>query len=129
MWNGASWTEPQVYGTNSVLTSVSCPTTSFCVAVDSTGEAIRWDGGRWSGPQRVESSSAAFGGPSVTGVSCSTGKFCVAVDTAGMAFVWNGSRWSAPEVADPGHSLTSVSCAASIFCVAVDKEGYGLVRT
>ena len=105
MWNGSSWTEPQVFGTTSDLTSVSCPTTTFCAAVDSTGDAIHWDGAKWSAPQRVESSSAEFGGPSVTGVSCSSADFCVAVDSAGMAFVWNGSRWSAPEAADPGHSL------------------------
>ena len=128
IWNGSSWTEPQVYGTTSVLTGVSCPIPSFCMAVDSTGESLRWDGRTWSGPLPVETSSSTFGGPAMAGVSCPSASFCIAVDSAGMAFRWNGRRWSAPESVDPGQALTAVSCTNPAFCVSTDKQGFVLVR-
>ena len=130
IWNGSEWTRPQVYGTTSSLNSVSCPTVTFCAAVDSTGQAIEYNGSTWAGPQNLESvSSSLFGGPSLTGVSCTSASFCIAVDTTGKAFTWNGTAWSAGVEADPGHAFTAISCSAQTVCTATDKQGYALTHT
>jgi hypothetical protein len=39
-YNGASWSSPKVIDPSGVLTSVSCPTARFCVAVDYAGKVI-----------------------------------------------------------------------------------------
>jgi hypothetical protein len=128
MWNGSSWTEPQQFGTTSVLQAVSCPVPTFCAAVDTTGETIIWNGTKWSGPESLEGSSA-LGTPSLSGVSCSSTSFCVAVDSGGRAFTWSGRTWSAADLVDTGHALTAVSCTNLTFCVATDKQGFALTRT
>ena len=33
--------------------SVSCPSSSFCMAVDTLGQALKYTGGSWSAPVRV----------------------------------------------------------------------------
>jgi len=105
--------------------SVSCPTATFCMAVDESGNnALEWHGASWSPPASIDP-----GGDRVelTSVSCPTVSFCVAVDTLGRILSWNGSRWSAPLAADPrGAGLESVSCPTAAFCVAVDGNGNGL---
>ncbi len=129
VWNGSSWTQPQVYGTTSTLTDVSCPLASFSAAVDSTGEAIVWNGSRWSAASHLESGSTAFSGPSLTGVSCTGASFCMAVDGGGRVFTWSGRSWSAPVSVAPGHAFTAVSCTTPSFCVVTDKQGFVSTRT
>jgi hypothetical protein len=128
-WNGSSWTEPQVYGTSSVLVGVSCPYASFCAAVDSAGQAITWNGSHWTGPTAIAAGASPIGGPSFSGVSCSGAAFCLAVASTGSAYVFNGKSWSQAEIADPGHALTAVACTKTVFCMATDQQGYAVVRT
>ena len=88
-WNGASFsapasiaTEPPLSGTDaSGLTSVSCPTTTFCRAVDSLGRVFGWNGTAWSAGTLIDN------GHALTSVSCPTVSYCVAVDRSGNAFV------------------------------------------
>ena len=129
VWNGTSWTQPQVYGTTSTLTDVSCPIAAFCVAVDSTGEAIEWNGSSWSHPVNLESSASVFSGPTLTGVSCTGPSFCMAVDGAGRVFTWSGRSWSRPVTVAPGHAFTAVSCTTRAFCVVTDGRGFVSTRT
>jgi hypothetical protein len=102
-------------------TSVSCPSTRFCMAVLGSGYAAMYDGTRWSRPARLSSSA---GQPD--SVSCPTVSFCLAVDARdSSALVFNGSTWrSAPRISDPVPSaqtgMASVSCASASFCAAVD---------
>ena len=37
-----------------VLSSVSCPTASFCAAADSSGNAFIYDGSSWSSPDSID---------------------------------------------------------------------------
>jgi hypothetical protein len=105
--------------------SVSCPTATFCMAVDESGNnVLTWNGASWSRPASIDP-----GGDRVelTSLSCPTAAFCVAVDTLGRILGWDGGRWSAPLAADPhGAGLESVSCPTTGFCVAVDGNGNGL---
>ena len=117
------WSAPQsIDPIGSGLTSVSCATASFCVAVDNSGNALTWNGSSWSTPQTIDSKGILGGG--LATVSCPTTSFCQAFDGFGNAVTWNGSSWSTPQSIDPnGGGLTSVSCATVSFCVAVDFDG------
>jgi phage-related protein len=108
--------------------SVSCPTATFCMAVDESGNnALAWNGTSWSRPVTIDPDGDRV---ELTSVSCATPAFCAAVDTLGRAITWNGQRWSAPDEVDPhGAGLESVSCPTASFCEAVDGNGNGLTWT
>jgi hypothetical protein len=105
------------------MRSVSCPTATFCMAVDQSGNnALQWNGTSWSAPASTDP-----GGDKVelNSVSCASPSFCVAVDSLGRALVWDGSTWTGPHTIT-GIGLTSVSCSSSTSCVAVDGDGDAL---
>jgi hypothetical protein len=118
-----SWTTPVRIDNGSPLTSVSCVAALFCAAVDSSGDALTYNGSSWSAP-------ASIGATSLTSVSCVSALFCAAVDSSGDALTYNGSSWSTPVPIDngsySGNGLDSVSCASASFCVAVDGSGNAL---
>lgn len=120
-FDGSSWTEPQGYGASSNFTGVSCPSTSFCVAVTALGQALQYDGSSWSAPVQIEPAAPGAAGATPAGVSCSTASDCVVVDSAGDALTFDGT-WSAPKAIDPSRSLSAVSCAGGL-CMAVDDAG------
>lgn len=111
-WDGTSWTiatSPNVSGAAaSSLASLSCTSTSFCVA---GGEselegrrrplAIEWNGSSWA-QQKIE---AEAGPPALSyrlqDVSCSSTKFCETVGTIShgtearnLAYSYDGGGWS-----------------------------------
>jgi hypothetical protein len=109
------------------IADVSCPSSTFCVAVSAVGDASTFNGRSWSSPNPIDSESVTTGnGSGLTAVSCSSSTFCVAVDGSGDAVIFDGTRWSAPEPIDPSLGLTSVSCSAANFCVALDDIGDAL---
>jgi hypothetical protein len=114
-----SWSTPaRINSTN--LTSVSCPSTSFCVAVDWYGNYLTYNGSSWSAPASVGNEDY------LTSVSCASASFCAAVDLSGHSLTYNGSSWSTPTLLDTlgeDQYMYSVSCASSLFCVAVDTLG------
>jgi hypothetical protein len=124
-WNGSSWSQPQSVDSSSggFIFSISCPTTSFCVAGDSNGNVFDWNGSSWSQPQAIDPS-----GGGIYGVSCPTTSFCAMVDKDGNAFIWNGSSWSTPK--SLSSALSGVSCASATFCVATSTQSSsGVVYT
>jgi hypothetical protein len=138
----ASWTvvsSPNVSPTSSdALTSVSCPTASFCAAVGgSSGPLIEINQGTgWSISNAADTNPPSLGG--LAGVSCSSATFCMAVGYANVtpppsfgtfevpaAEIWNGLTWQLIPVPDNGPQaayrtdvLNSVSCVSPSFCAA-----------
>jgi hypothetical protein len=114
-----------------VLWAVSCPSDSFCVAVDGTGDVVlstdpTGGGSAWS-VVNVD------GGTKLTSVSCASESLCVAVDAAGNALsstdpLGGAGAWNVVP-ADPGHAFTSVSCTPAGLCVAVDNAGHAVTST
>jgi hypothetical protein len=111
------------------LPGVSCPTTSFCVAVDDQGSVVTspnpangsdaWKAARIDGHRRL------------TGVSCPSPSLCVAVDDAGRALSSirpAGGSWRSAHI-DGGNALTGVSCASISLCVAIDGERNAFVSS
>ena len=133
-WSAPALVDPPVAPATTHSVFVSCPSASFCAAVDYEGNALTFNGSSWSAPAKID--GTAYG---LTSVSCPSSSFCVAVDHGGNALTFNGSSWSAPRSIDAtGNVLTSVSCPSASFCVAVDLDfaawaahllGYGYAMT
>jgi hypothetical protein len=100
-WNGSSWRPvSRATGSPRALSSVSCLSRSFCLAVgalstDTLGE--RWNGRSWSRVKTVSPSGPGYDG--LSSVDCVTQSDCWAVGNAWM----NGSGGTAVEHFN-GHS-------------------------
>jgi hypothetical protein len=128
-----SWSSPSQIDPDSYLSSVSCPSASFCAAVEWThgtqpsgGNVLTYNGSSWSSPSDIDP------GNNLASVSCPSASFCVAVDDQGNFVTYNGSSWSSPSPVDQSDSdlalgLDSVSCPSASFCVAVSGENSAFV--
>ena len=104
------WTGPTPIDPSFSATALSCGSTSFCAALDSSGKAMQLKDGAWSLPASID-------GPNrLTAVSCASASFCMAVDSSGNALTFDGGSWGPPATVGP--ALTSVSCVSASFCVA-----------
>ena len=97
--------------------ALSCATPTFCVIIDSHGNAFQWRGGPVSGAQDVAN------GVPLEAVSCPTPTFCMALDDSGGAYTFDGTQWSSrTEIGAPSDKApTRLSCASSALCVAIDN--------
>jgi RHS repeat-associated protein len=123
-YNGTTnkWSSPASFDAAGAPEFVSCPSSSFCMAVDGSGNDLTWNGTIWSAATNFDGTNM------VTSVSCRASNFCIAVDDAGNAFTYNGS-WTQPKDIDGTRELTAVSCNSSGFCVAVDNHGNAVIRS
>lgn len=140
VWNGVSWTvatTPASSYPGGGLDGVSCPTSSFCLAVGSHGPvrsdsnsnkplAEAWNGTNWSMQDMV---LVAYGTYPLA-ASCTAADACTAVgwyniDKTGVAGPvplverLNGDRWTV--VQHPSgdvYTLTGVQCLSRSFCLA-----------
>ena len=124
MWDGRRWRSTETPPVTSAFTAVSCPTTTFCMAVDRLGQALRWNGRTWSAPDAVDPNG--LHGAALTAVSCPTATLCVAADDAGTVLTWSGEGWTPTDV-DSDLPLTGLSCPTPTYCVAVDRDGHAVI--
>lgn len=138
LWNGSSWTHVRVpvVSNGDQLNSVSCVTTSFCMAAgDGNGTLVEtWNGSAWSVIPSPDVSQEPVGDQAV-GVSCPSQGFCMLLDLfddgakQDMAtFSWDGTSWSALLTPNPGpdsNELSRVDCTSSVSCTAVGTEVLG----
>ena len=139
-WDGTSWTVDVAAmptgASEASFFGVSCPTTTFCLAV-----------GQYSDPAGAHLLAESFGAagwsvlPTVSpgpqplfwAVSCTSDTACLAVgDFAGsgygtaLAEVWDGSAWAVQAVPVPSTAvlteLVGISCTSSA-CAAVGRSG------
>jgi hypothetical protein len=133
--------------THSVLSGVSCASSSACTAVggsykegvffERTNEVALsevWNGSSWS-IQSVPKPTGAKG-ILLSGVSCTSSSACTAVgnynNASGtqvtLAERWNGTSWSVQTTPNPteakGSFLKGVSCSSSSACIAVGGYQY-----
>jgi hypothetical protein len=129
---GLVWTSPKVIDTSGgTLTGVSCPTTTFCMAVDTDGDAATFNGTSWTSFTPVAGSGNSF-----YGVSCASPTFCAVVGTdstrpdyaSDLAIIYDDGSWSAngsPSVG-LGETMTGISCARNTqFCEATGYYSNG----
>ena len=113
-YSGGKWQAPtELFGQNGAaahLTSVSCASTTFCMATGNM-HAYRFAGGTWARGVLVEKTNKLIS------ISCPSSTFCAVVDSAGNAFTYSGSAWSAPKhLSDT--AMVDVSCGAAGSCMA-----------
>lgn len=116
----------------SFVFGVSCPSPSFCAAVQAgkvwTSTNPTGGVGAWHSAELI----SGFGGP-LLGISCSSASMCVAVTVEGQIAssdepTGEASAWSIESV-DPRpaswntYGGSRVSCPSSSFCAAVDISG------
>ena len=120
-YDGARWSRPALLTSSAGQPdSVSCPTTSFCLAVDARdSSAFLFNGRTWRPAPGIDDPAPGTQ-PGMASVSCPSPGFCVAVDNGANAFTFNGTSWSPASVIDPGNQLSTVSCPGKSFCAAVD---------
>ncbi|HVX20115.1 MAG TPA: hypothetical protein VHB02_02070 [Acidimicrobiales bacterium] len=146
-WNGSAWTiVPSPTTGETDLTSVSCASSTFCVAVGTSFTASattvttvvdRWDGTTWSA-SRVPSAATTV--RLALGVSCTSATFCMLVGvqfgvtgvtgttlTLGtFSLRWDGTSWTTVATPKQGPTILrvtlAVSCANPSVCTAVGAQ-------
>ena len=110
------------------LANVSCPSPTFCVAIDNVGNLLTSTNPDGSPPAWAATNDLGSG---LTSVSCGSASFCAAVDDGGLFMSTNpagGATWTATQAADDGY-LLAVSCPSPRLCVAVDDRGHVVTST
>ncbi|HEY4929380.1 MAG TPA: hypothetical protein VIH95_09550 [Acidimicrobiales bacterium] len=105
----------------SSIYGVSCTSSSFCQAVDESGNAIGWNGATWSKPRPVTP------GNTLDSVSCASPTFCMTLADQ-RAVVFNGTAWTISSAAglapsSPTGGEYRVSCTSPTFCASVNTAG------
>jgi hypothetical protein len=107
-----AWSAPVHVDTAGAITSLSCPATSFCAAVDNARNLLTSDPASPTWPATGTDTAAPLS------VSCGSSSFCAVGDSGGSAVSYRNGSWGA-RVAPPGQSfaINAVSCTSSIFCL------------
>jgi hypothetical protein len=129
VWNGTVWGAAQVLeSTGAIETGLSCTSTTFCVATDTSDFALTFNGTTWT-----PTATRLTGVDSVNDlfyVSC-VGTFCLAssFQSADTLTTSDGSTWT------PGTNIKTAnggfgaggptSCATASMCAIVDLSGNG----
>jgi hypothetical protein len=118
-----SWSKGTFIASNDggALTGVSCPSVSFCVAVDSAGSAIEYSGGSWLTPNGIASPNA------LVSVSCLNSIFCTAIDSGGTTYTFASGSWSQGDPHQLGTGVVGAVCTAGTTCFSADTDGGGRV--
>jgi len=147
-WDGSSWAiepNPDAHEAGVALNSVSCSSSSTCIAVGSMGgnspvpTAERWDGTSWTTLSVPAPASAPQG--ALGSVSCTSASDCIAVGGVGngtnlsnslgtLAEQWKGTTWriqASPTSQLAGYGLSAVSCSAPSSCTAVGVTNTGML--
>ena len=109
------------------ITGISCPTSTWCMAVDDAGNIMNFANGIWSAPQLVDTGAdVQVGQGEFDGVSCPTTAFCLAVSyDNGVSYYTNGT-WSATAFTSLGTTdFSGVSCQSSTYCLASSLHADG----
>ncbi|MET0306588.1 MAG: fibronectin type III domain-containing protein [Solirubrobacterales bacterium] len=145
-WNGTEWktqATPSPSG-SSYLTSVSCTSSSFCMAAGYHYESpsnpwaplsMRWNGTEWTLKTPPKPAGATLSW--LYGVSCTSSTECTAVgykevnaehQYEPMAQRWNGTEWKLQTMPNTGattKTVEDVSCVSATDCTAIGSYSAG----
>jgi hypothetical protein len=134
-FDGTAWSAPQRVDAGGIgLNSSSCPTPTFCAAVDDSGNAFVFNGSSWTAAQAIDPAAAAAVDAVNNGqgtnvptlyLSCPAADTCVSVDSLGNTMMFANGTWSAPApIASGTHKLFSLSCGAPTSCVSGEQGAF-----
>jgi hypothetical protein len=150
LWDGSIWTvvpTPNTNASQNKLSSVSCVSSTYCMAVGNTGSitatsaeqtlALFWDGLSWTLSQSPN--TAVDRSNSLRGVVCVSVGNCLASGTGAIGPVtdinnyplvirWVGSNWTyavqpGSESVVSGNQFSALSCVSIIWCMTVGMVG------
>jgi hypothetical protein len=107
--------------------TVSCPTTTWCLSSDFTGQARVWSGGKWSGPAQIEPSDPNIFLSNYNPVNCASPSYCLAALSNDRLRAFRNGVWEAPisvPVGTRDAGWGPASCLSSTFCALGSTEGY-----
>jgi hypothetical protein len=109
--------------------TISCPSQTFCMAIDELGNTFKYSDGMWSAI--TPALGALTQTTSSLQVSCTSNTFCIAAlpgaGTDEDYYVWTGSSWGSLHVLEStGATITGLSCTLASFCVATDTRDLAL---
>jgi RHS repeat-associated protein len=120
-----SWTSTALPGgtTSGWQGSISCPTSTMCVAVGNTGHL--WSSADPSGGSGAWARVTVGSSSTLTAISCPSTTFCVAGDEGGDLFVstdptGGASSWREVPLSRR-HWISAISCPTTSLCVAVTE--------
>lgn len=121
-FDGTHWSASATVDPQAALLETSCPTPTFCGALDVFGGVLLFNGVTWTSP------ASPAPNVSLQDISCPRSSFCAAVGSSspvpsgereGVALTFNGVSWSAPTLVGQNTYLVSVDCTSANFCMAV----------
>ena len=116
-----SWTAPtRISPYAGRPADVSCPTTTWCLAVGQFGESWVWSGGAWTASGRVAADPVNPYSIDFVAVSCPTTTFCLAVVNGRGLATWRAGTWTLTPTAS---LYTDVSCWSATACGLLVGEG------
>lgn len=138
-WDGSSWSLVKNAGDDGAiaLASISCASSTYCVAVGTTssltlGISEQWDGSTWS-PTSIDAPDNNTASMSFSDIVCrdvgdcwSVGYFGPAADgSTGLAQHFDGTSWMFVSAASPDvfDNLSGISCPTPTNCWAVGTAG------
>ena len=106
------------------IEAVSCTSATFCMAVDSAGYALSFNGSSWSTPVLVDTNTSlsGFGYRALISISCVTSSFCLAGDQIGSSYEYSNGSWSSTSAPIAGSQDLVVSCLSTTQCVGIAGE-------
>jgi hypothetical protein len=115
-----TWSAPHWVSGMHEIVSVSCPSTSLCVAVDDDGDVMTSTNP--AGGASAWTVADIDGTDQINSLSCPSTSLCVAVDTVGNILTSTDptggtSAWKTADVAGVTE-LTAVSCPSATLCIA-----------
>jgi hypothetical protein len=119
IWNGSSMRLASPPGLAGVLSLISCPSASFCMAARGASTAI-WNGKRWSSSGVGDTIYPNY-------LSCVSREFCMTIGfgkDAPISEFWNGHTWHSARIVTPKGDFpdsfpSGLSCATPRTCLAV----------
>ena len=125
-YDGHSWSSPIRLGTRPFAQgaeTLSCTSTTFCLATDGHGTSYVFNGSNW----RV-APMHGFVTPGDTPslaetVACARPAFCVATLQSGQIMEFRGGRWSLPRVLKDGFAAKVVGCLDEHHCAVGGAYG------
>ena len=140
-FNGSTWKMHLISSGDSysnslfdfTINSVSCPSSTFCMAVGSNSNdniALSFNGTSWkrqSLPSGMNSMPSYY--DMFNSVSCASATFCEALGAPSgnndIALSFNGSTWKRQNLPVTTGTIDSVSCPSPTFCEAVGQDIWG----
>jgi hypothetical protein len=133
-WNGSGWAiiPASPLTTRGQLSSVSCVSQDFCVALGTArlnGSNTHPVAERWTGTS-VRLITALGLAPNQKNISCASVAWCMTAGTSAhgahraVAQRWNGTTWKTFALGQPG-MLHGMSCTSNAACTAVGSSGRG----